>query len=936
MQTRHIGGRQRLHADEASRLLSGIPHLDGCPILGGCVLLDCIGRGGMGTVFRAWHLDHGLEVAVKILHPELAQDALYVQRFRREARLAMRITHPSIVRVFEIGCQLGKERGPELGTKPGPGADSKTGGRARRHRQQGDASGDRSKSGLGESPQEARGGALLLGGSRVGGGGLHFLVMELVAGDSLPVRVAAAGGLGDAAAPLFAALASALSAAHALGIVHRDVKPENVLITPDGRVKLADLGLARYAVDEQGRTLVGPTAAVLGTPRYMPPEQWDTPLVKPSADVWALAATFFYAATGRHAVPPGPPGRIAHWVYENDLPLPPGGSDGSAGSGGSGLDGPLAAIYRRCAQRAAEDRFVDARELLAALQDAGVPGGNGCVPALASAPPAGCDDPAAVGAGVPSPAQRVRLQQLLAQQREGRSRAQRRGSMGRLAWRLLWLGTGAVLAVAGTKVMDGFQLADAAELAPRKAHSVRSVDGAVQDVAGRTVKREQAAARLRAAWRQRLLAAVPECLRAVRIGKGAGATMSVLVTRCAMPGKRSGAGACADRAASAVGARDASEATWFVAAGDGAVACDVEWLGVDLGSAQVLVGVLMTTKCLDVQVRHERFGLVEARVAIAGGALADAAIVTAPPILERHRWSTALSPAESSRRTAAVPLGLDGAAVCESPRYRAGPGAACTVLPGDAAFAVDGAADHAAEADLKDGPAPAALEPDTGDCDRRFAAAVRAQDAVRMEGVARELAQLAPQDPCHHLLLGLVLLAKHDRAKREAGRCLRRFVQAVQGGGVAAAARLERLGLAAALRDCGLCADDAEDWLLGVHTVRDTFQRRLRLAFVGHADAHRRMSSLRRTMARIEKNMATHELRLEQRIAKHDEAKQQEQAAVRRLEAGQYRREAARWARCVQGLENVIAGKRRTLEGYRADHEALQRACARMQAFALR
>ncbi|MCK5941958.1 MAG: protein kinase, partial [Planctomycetes bacterium] len=177
----------------------------------------------------------------------------------------------------------------------------------------------------------------------------------------------------------------------------RDLKPENVMITRAGRVKLTDLGLARHAVDDRGTTLIGQTAVVMGTPQYMPPEQWETPYVKAPADVWALGATFHFLVTGRHAVPPGSPGKVAHWIYSRELP--------SLRDQRPDWSPVLHAAYERCVRRDPARRFATAGELLAALRDAG-PVDEAALQA---------DDCQVVStAEIPGAAERVRLQALVA------------------------------------------------------------------------------------------------------------------------------------------------------------------------------------------------------------------------------------------------------------------------------------------------------------------------------------------------------------------------------------------------------------------------------------------------------------------------------------------------------------------------------------------
>ena len=197
-----------------------------------------IGIGGMAVVFAATHRN-GLRGAVKILSAPFSRDANIRARFLREGYLANRVDHPGVVRVLDD-----------------------------------DTTGD----------------------------GRAFLVMELLEGRPLHVLAEGEGGQIDAARVLFFAdeVLDVLAAAHDKGIVHRDIKPDNLFLTLEGRVKVLDFGIAR--LDEgNARTPRGTQpGALMGTPAFMAPEQargrWD--LVGPQSDVWSLGATMFTLLTG--------------------------------------------------------------------------------------------------------------------------------------------------------------------------------------------------------------------------------------------------------------------------------------------------------------------------------------------------------------------------------------------------------------------------------------------------------------------------------------------------------------------------------------------------------------------------------------------------------------------------------------------------------------
>jgi hypothetical protein len=196
---------------------------------------ELVGRGGMGVVYRARQRSLDREVALKVLPPEVAEDPAFADRFTREARALARLTHPNIVAVHEAG----------------------------------------------ES------------------GGLYYLVMEYVAGPNLRQAQAAGRLSPEEALAIVPQVCDALQYAHDRGVVHRDVKPENILLDRSGRVKIADFGLAKLLGKGAGdRTLTG-TDQVMGTLHYMAPEQITSPLdVDHRADIYSLGVVFYEMLTG--------------------------------------------------------------------------------------------------------------------------------------------------------------------------------------------------------------------------------------------------------------------------------------------------------------------------------------------------------------------------------------------------------------------------------------------------------------------------------------------------------------------------------------------------------------------------------------------------------------------------------------------------------------
>ncbi|MFF0251812.1 serine/threonine-protein kinase [Micromonospora zamorensis] len=206
-------------------------------VLSGRYRLDeRVATGGMGDVWRASDLILGRQVAVKVLLPALVFDPDFIARFRAEARIMAALRHPGIVQVFDCGAD-----------------DLPDGGRA------------------------------------------DYLVMEFVAGEPLSKRIETAGRLDVAETmSIVAQAAAALNAAHLGGIVHRDVKPSNLLVHEDGTVVLVDFGVARST----DITSITSTNAVPGTALYMAPEQAAGRPVSGATDIYALGAVTYCCLTG--------------------------------------------------------------------------------------------------------------------------------------------------------------------------------------------------------------------------------------------------------------------------------------------------------------------------------------------------------------------------------------------------------------------------------------------------------------------------------------------------------------------------------------------------------------------------------------------------------------------------------------------------------------
>lgn len=221
---------------QASRVKAG--RLHGL-LLGNYRVLERIGAGGMGVVYRGEHRQLHTPVAIKALHPTPDQSARTLARFFQEARAVGKLKHPNIVTAIDAGEE--PARGPDNPAIP-------------------------------------------------------YFVMELVAGTDLECAAAHAPLPVGFACHLAHQVADALIEAHRHGLVHRDIKPSNVLVTPDGQAKLLDFGLARLPGEER----LTRTGAQLGTIGYMAPEQArNAHTADARADIFGLGATLFYAITGQ-------------------------------------------------------------------------------------------------------------------------------------------------------------------------------------------------------------------------------------------------------------------------------------------------------------------------------------------------------------------------------------------------------------------------------------------------------------------------------------------------------------------------------------------------------------------------------------------------------------------------------------------------------------
>ncbi|HEV3094891.1 MAG TPA: protein kinase [Solirubrobacteraceae bacterium] len=292
--------------------------------LSGRYRLDArIGRGGMSTVYRAFDTVLERDVAIKLMHREIASESDHLERFRREARAVAQLNHAHIVTVIDAG---------ELEAE-GAGAGDDGGG------------GDGGRSGGDDAA--------------TGRAGTPYIVLEHVAGETLKDLIRRDAPLPSPTALAYAVeLARALGAAHAQGIVHRDVKPQNVLLSGEAGAKITDFGIAR-TLAEEGLTMDG---RVLGTTDYVSPEQALGQAVTGQSDVYSLGVVLYEMLTGSVPFTADSPVAVAMMHVREEVP--------DVQLARPEVAAATAVVVERATARETADRYPDMAAMLADLEAA--------------------------------------------------------------------------------------------------------------------------------------------------------------------------------------------------------------------------------------------------------------------------------------------------------------------------------------------------------------------------------------------------------------------------------------------------------------------------------------------------------------------------------------------------------------------------------------
>jgi len=268
-------------------------------VFAGYRIEEAVGRGGMGVVYRATHLKLEATRALKVIAPDLASDPDFQARFAREARVAASLDHPSVIPIYDAGEEEG----------------------------------------------------------------IPFIAMRFVVGTDLEKVLRERGPVSPSEfSRIIGAIAGALDAAHAAGLVHRDVKPANVLVEdgPEARIYLTDFGLTKAFTSTSGYTGTG---MMVGTPDYMAPEQWESAALDARTDVYSLGCLAYQLTSGEGPFPEGgTPQKLKAHLFDDPPPL-------SKRAGGR-ITPELDAVVSRALAKDPENRFASAGEFSRAVDTA--------------------------------------------------------------------------------------------------------------------------------------------------------------------------------------------------------------------------------------------------------------------------------------------------------------------------------------------------------------------------------------------------------------------------------------------------------------------------------------------------------------------------------------------------------------------------------------
>jgi len=267
--------------------------LDDAMMLGPYRILEKIADGGMGEVFKAIHVTTGKVVAIKTLSQTLLYDETYIKRLEREANAAAQVMHPNVIRVYLVGASVGR----------------------------------------------------------------HYITMEYLDGIPLDELLEKKGLVSiEQAVKIIYHAAMGLHAAHKMGVIHRDVKPGNIMLTKNGVVKVMDFGLAKSFDDDTGLTKTG---FVMGTPQYMCPDHINLDEVDHRVDIYALGVSFYEILTQQLPYDDSDELVVLQSILNDPLPDPR--------SFRKDIPEPIVKIIERMMAKKAHMRFLSMKELLNAL-----------------------------------------------------------------------------------------------------------------------------------------------------------------------------------------------------------------------------------------------------------------------------------------------------------------------------------------------------------------------------------------------------------------------------------------------------------------------------------------------------------------------------------------------------------------------------------------